>query len=274
MDRKILWATGLAVAACAACSKGSNLTVSALSGAAPAAASAPATSGDVTVKTIRIVIRKVALDRADGEEVTLPPMIVSVAGSSPIEQVYQGTVPAGDYTGLRFVVGRLAAAKSAADPGLAAMASLHASIAVDGDVAGTSPGSFEFTTPMEVAQARSGKFTIGQDQSGASNVTFKVDPSGWFVGQGGSTLDPRDPTNRGEILANIRKSIRLFPDTGERGEDADDCECHDEPPAAPASTAATSSGGDEDPGEDGHHDVACTCTPKSPAPATTTPGAG
>ncbi len=269
MTRKILWTAALAVAA--ACSGSGNLAVSARSGAVttpsgPSGATGPAASAAVTVDQIRIVIRKIDLEKAGGGEVELKPLVVKVSGSTPIHEVYDTSVDTGDYRELDFVVGTVPAEKSGGNADLAAMTALHASIAVDGSVAGTGGGTFEFTTPMEVAQKREGTFHVG---SGTSNLTFDVDPSGWFAGAGGAVLDPRDPTNRGEILANIRKSIRLFPDDARHGTDEDDCECHEDSTssgsghdvASPADHGSTDGGAGTGGGDDGHHDITCACVP-------------
>jgi len=83
------------------------------------------------------------------------------------------------------------------------MKDLHASIAVDGFF-GDSP--FRFTTSMRLQQKREGPFEVGE---GTRNITLTLDPRGWFVGNLGQVLDPRDPVNRGRIKANIRCSVRM-----------------------------------------------------------------
>ena len=104
---------------------------------------------------------------------------------------------------------------------LQALAAEHASIIVDGFVAGsgttTPPTPFSFETPMHVRQVREGTIVIGE----GTNITLDFDPTGWFVGRDGATLNPNDPTARGEILANIRASIRIIKDDDHDGVDDD-----------------------------------------------------
>lgn len=256
--KRILVVLATVAAATACTSKSSNLSFSARSGASTAAATgAPATpTPAVSVATIRIAIRELALEPAGGgDEVKIGPFGVSVSGSSPIHQVFDTSVPPGDYRELKVVIATVNAGEAGSDATLQALAKLPASIAVDGTVAGTGGGDFTFTTTMELEQERNGTFTVKSGMSGTSNVTLDVDPSGWFVGPGGTSLDPRDPVNRGQILANIRASIRAFPDDDENGEDEEECECIDEDMG---STAPSTAGATQD---DGHHDEVCTCTP-------------
>jgi hypothetical protein len=171
------------------------------------------------------------------------------------------------------------ASQTGMDATLQTLSGLNTSIAVDGAVAGTNGGSFTFTTSMEVDQKRFGPFTVSA--SGTSNVTLDVDPSGWFLAPDGSSLDPRDPTNRGQILANIRASIRAFPDDDRKGEDEDECECEDHD--MQEGDGGHGDGGHDDlvasvssadhSEDDGHHEEDCTCAPV-PQPDGGTPDGG
>jgi len=255
-----------AVAIAAACSsKSSNLSFSVRSGPSTAGAGASAVAPGIAIGTIRIAIRKLALEPAGGgAEVKVGPFGISVSGSSPIHQVFDTSVPAGDYRELKLVVDTVNASEAGSDATLLALAGLHASIAVDGTVSGDGGGPFTFTTPMEVDQERNGTFTVGSGSAATSNVTLDVDPSGWFLAPDGSSLDPRDPVNRGQILANIRASIRAFPDDDENGEDEEECECEDHDLGGSGGSGATTSTADAS-HEDGHHEEICTCTP-APSP--------
>jgi hypothetical protein len=254
-----------AVAIAAGCSsKSSNLSFSVRSGPSTAGAGGSAATPGVTVGTIRIAIRELALEPAGGgAEVKVGPFGISVSGSSPIHQVFDTSVPAGDYRELKLVVGTVNAGEAGSDATLLALAGLHASIAVDGTVAGAAGGAFTFTTSMEVDQERKGTFTVGSGGAATSNVTLDVDPSGWFLAPDGSSLDPRDPVNRGQILANIRASIRAFPDDDENGEDEEECECEDHDLGSSGGSGATASTADAS-HDDGRHEEICTCTPAPP----------
>lgn len=108
------------------------------------------------------------------------------------------------------------------DAGLAAMQALHASIVADGTVDGQ---TFELATPFRVAQCHRGAFTEG---SGTTNLTFDVSYRGWFTGEMGRRLDPRLSEDRGQILENVRCSIRLFPDARMDGHSDDGDEGQDD----------------------------------------------
>jgi len=135
--------------------------------------------------------------------------------SSTLSFVADLTVPDGTYRKVEFKVNTIPDTL-ATTSGLQAMNALHASIAVDGTVDGT---AFEFTTPMSVEQKVKGTFTV--DATHPANLTLSVDPTGWFGGTGSARLDPNDATARGEILENIRASIRLFHDDDHDGCDDD-----------------------------------------------------
>ncbi len=265
MIRKLCWLLA-ATALAAGCSKSSNLTVNALSGASHASSDGGTSSASpVTVNRIRIVIRKVSLEDDSGAKVQVGPFLVDLPGAAPIHQVFDSSVPSGTYCELRFVINTLPAEKAGGDAGLIEMAQLHASIAVDGVVGADGGSAFTFTTPMEVDQSREGTFTVS---SGSNNITLNIDPSGWFKAPDGSDLDPRDPSNRGRILANMRHSIRLFPDRDRHGEDEDECECRDDDDTGSADRDERHGadggiiGNDNrctSPDDDGQHKVRCTC---------------
>ena len=105
---------------------------------------------------------------------------------------------------------------------------------IDGTIDGQ---TFSFASRIEAEQEREGTFTVGDK---TANITFDVDPTGWFV-KNGARLDPRDPANREVIEANLRTSIDAFQDDAREGDENhdgdDDHGEHD--------------GGDDD---DGHHD--------------------
>ncbi len=146
-------------------------------------------------------------DAAD--HVKAGPVLVDLKGAEligGIHAVLDASVPAGDYSEVKFVISQVSRKLAKEHPELAAMKDLHASIVVDGTIDGT---AFEFRTPMHVQEERDGTFQVG---SGTSVLTLLVDPSGWFTGDHGQRLDPRAPRDRGEILENIRCSFRVLSD--------------------------------------------------------------
>ena len=139
----------------------------------------------------------------------------STSGTA-IHPAFDASVDKGTYAGARIVVNTLKKDSSTTDPVLTALQGLHASIVVDGTIDGQ---AFEFKTPMRVAQWKKGPIVVGD---GTTNLTLDVDTRGWFTaGDGTTRLDPRERSDRGEILENIRCSIRLIQDDDRDGEPDD-----------------------------------------------------
>ncbi len=152
-------------------------------------------------------------DEGEDGAVVRGPFLIDLTGAplaSGIHQAFDTEVPMGTYEKVCFVVNTVSSAMAGQDAGIAAMQALHASIAIDGTIDGN---AFEFTTPFRVAQCHRGPFTVG---TGTANLTFDVNYRGWFTGEAGR-LDPRQSQDQGQILENIRCSIRIFPDAHEDG---------------------------------------------------------
>jgi hypothetical protein len=176
----------------------------------------------------------------EANDVKAGPALVDLQGSDlsgGVKGVLDTSVASGDYSEAKIVVAQASEQMVTDHPELAPMKSLHASIVLDGTIDGD---AFEFATPMHVQQERCGPFTVGTDTSA---LTLTVDPSGWFVDHHGTRLDPRAHHDRGDILANLRRSLRLK--AKEDGEHDDDegaaCVC-------PASDAGLPDGGGPDAG--------------------------
>jgi hypothetical protein len=196
----------------------------------------------------------VADDEGDDEgEVVRGPFLIDLSGAplaGGIHQAFDTQVPVGIYDRVCFEVNTVSKPMASQDPGIAGMQTLHASIAIDGAI---DANTFEFTTPFAVAQCRKGSFTVG---TGTTNLTFDVNYRGWFTGRDGGRLDPRVESDRGQILQNIRCSIRIFrdddmdghPDDGE--DDSEDEGREGCPPVTgpPAPDGGTPDGGMHDGG--------------------------
>jgi len=171
-------------------------------------------------------------DDLDGFQGThFGPFAVDVKGDDldgGIHPAFDALVDAGAYAGARISV-NTPSSRFPADPVLAAMQALHASIVADGTIDGE---PFRFKTPMQVSQWKAGPIEVG---AGTRNLTLDVDPRGWFERwDGAGRLDPRESSDRGQILANIRCSIRLYLDDDHDGIPDDDGEGdHDAPPCPP-----------------------------------------
>jgi hypothetical protein len=160
-------------------------------------------------------------DEGEDGEVVRGPFLIDLSGeplAGGIHQAFDTQVPAGTYDEVCFVVNSVSMPMARPAPGLAAMQALHASIAIDGAIDGK---RFEFTTPFEVKQCRRGSFSVG---TGTTGLTFDVNYHGWFTGHAGGRLDPNASRDRGDILENIRCSIRIFADRDRDGhpDDGDD----------------------------------------------------
>ncbi len=145
-----------------------------------------------------------------------------LAGAGPAT-VWRFTapVPAGTYDEVEIVIDALPPGRTSDDPGLAGMAALRASLVVDGSVDGA---AFQLVAPLAVELEREGRIAVSG--SGAT-VALAVAPSTWFAGSGGTRLDPRSSTARGQILRNVRASFRVLKDDDHDGCDDD----HDATPA-------------------------------------------
>jgi hypothetical protein len=158
-------------------------------------------------------------DDDDGGEVVGGPFLIDLSGADIMGAIHwQADMPLdpGTYEEVEFKINTLPAAKAGTDAGLIAMADAHASIIAEGTLDGV---PFTFSTPISVTQEREGSFTIAE--GGKFDITLDVDPSGWFKSSSGGLLNPNDPTAQGEILANIRASIRLIHDEDHDGMDDD-----------------------------------------------------
>jgi hypothetical protein len=135
------------------------------------------------------------------------PFLVDLGGSelaAGIHWQFNVVVPTGTYREIELKVNTIAPGRAWDDPGLRELADLHASIAVWGKIDGE---PFLFTTPMAVDHEQEGTLVVEEETGPA--LAFHVDPAGWFTSLGGARLDPRLDTARGEILANLRASLRL-----------------------------------------------------------------
>ncbi len=245
MMRKLVWTIAtlgsVALIAAAACGGGSGkvtlLATTSGAGSLGAGGAALDLGSGIALTEVRFLLRRIVLERcgatptcpacdeckASGGEsegaceacdeceeansvVRAGPVLVDLKDADlagGIHAVLDADVPAGDYSGVKIVISQASQKMAKDHPELAPMKGLHASIAIDGTIDGA---AFEFVTPMHVQQARCGPFHVDLETSA---LTLVVDPSGWFVGRSGQRLDPRVPSDRGEILANLRASIRL-----------------------------------------------------------------
>ncbi|RKI05601.1 hypothetical protein [Corallococcus sp. AB038B] len=130
------------------------------------------------------------------------------------------TVDVGTYDEIEFDIGKVDPAT--APTALKELAEQGASLIIDGHIDGE---PFQFVSSLRVEQEREVSFEIaeGDDQ----NVTFNIDPSGWFTDKDGKRLDPRESSARSQLENNLQKSIDAFDDHDRNGgEDDDDHDRH------------------------------------------------
>ena len=197
-------------------------------------------SNGITVERVRLSVRELELKREghhdddatdddagtstddDGEfKQRTGAFVIDLTGSALEGQVVRlrdVSVEAGTYDEIEFDIGKVSVTEAGDNAALKELAQKEASIIVDGHIDGA---PFQFVTSEHVEQEREARFEVtgGDDQ----NVTINIDPSGWFTGEGGNRLDPRESSARSAIENNLHRSIDAFDDHDKNGgEDSDD----------------------------------------------------
>ncbi len=191
--------------------------------AAPAATTAAAVGAlaagsGIEVSRVRMVVDQIKLEVAgsggsSGDELVAGPYLIDLSGAAlagGLTQVFDVDAQAGTYQKLKFRIHKL----EGGDAQFPAMSGL--SIVVDGTIDGA---QFSFQSDLDEEQERGGQFQIS---SGAGdNVTLSIDPSAWFLDEGGARIDPRDTATsrslRSLIERNIKSSIDAFDDRDRNG---------------------------------------------------------
>jgi hypothetical protein len=169
------------------------------------------TSGLAMVRSLRFVADPtVAVDTiitASDEQRDLTDASVRFQGpyvllvTSGAQELGTVSVPAGDYGQLRFVL-----QKARSTDNLGGHTELTgSSVRVSGTIWREGRGTdFTFTTDYTSEIAVNGAFSIAASTGGDLAITF--DASRWFR-YGRGWLDPMDPTNRLEIIRNLRRNV-------------------------------------------------------------------
>lgn len=196
-----------------------------------------ALSNGITVERVRLSVRELELkreghhdDRSDddsdagsdddkaGHKQRTGSFLIDLSGTAlegQLVRLQDIEVDVGTYDEIEFDIGKVDPAT--APTALKELADLGASLIIDGHIDGE---PFQFVSSLRVEQERKVSFEIvaGDDQ----NVTFNIDPSGWFTGKDGKRLDPRDSSARSQLENNIQKSIDAFDDHDRNGGEDDD----------------------------------------------------
>ena len=206
-------------------------------------APATATTSDITLTKVQLVLSHIQLSRIDSacvrpdttddandevelrddcHEIKLAPMLVDLPITPDAKVELSAPVPPGKYRNLHARITALTAdsrQRGAAD-----------FIAANPDFAGTSvriEGTYKGEPFTFVSNLRSEIYIPFRppldltDTTKAPAVTVAVDPSGWFKTQNGTTIDPTtvglDQPNNAYIANNIRRSFRVFRDDNHDG---------------------------------------------------------
>jgi hypothetical protein len=200
---------------------GPNLSVSVRAGS-PAAATAVAPKAlvagtGIVLTRVRVVVRKVELEKAgtsEMDEVASGPYLFDLSGASldgSVAKVLDVSFVPGSYSEIRFELHKPDSAETGLNANLKDMIDGQASIIADGTIDGA---AFTFTTAVNAEQ----RFEGSIDLEDGSNLTLNIDASTWFT-SGGSRLDPRNETNRSQIENNIQNSFRAFKDDDHDGDE-------------------------------------------------------
>ena len=156
-------------------------------------------------------------DTAD--EPVLGPLLADVTAATlvgGIEQVFNGQVPEGTFSELKFAVGPVAAAPSGSDAKFAEMVAKNASLIIDYTITDSNGTS----SPLQFVSSLTAQFQVEGDivvsATKANNITLTLDPTKWFV-SGTNFLDPRGDANKAAIEDNIKASIQAFEDDDKSG---------------------------------------------------------
>ena len=220
--KKLLMLAALAAAACTRAND--SLTLSARVGAAngqalPTANGAAQVANGIDVSRVRVVIRRLRLEREDDKtetKVSEGPLLLDVSDTTDLGgklvKLVTENVPAGTYDKLKVDIHTL---QSAPSTDFQPLVDQSASVLIEGTV-DTTP--FTFASALEAELEYEARFQLS---GSTSNITLNIDASKWFTAADGSRLSPLDPDPkaRDAILANIRSSFSAFEDDNEDGEE-------------------------------------------------------
>jgi hypothetical protein len=203
-------------------------------------------AGDLVLKKVQLVFRKIELDRSgaadcvggvedsnddqasagdddhenmdeDCEEVVSDPLLVDVPVDDALHPVINIPLSAGTFSQLE---AQLAPARdeatgfNTANPNLAGK-----SVRVEGTFKGA---PFVFTTPVRAKLEMEFDPALVIDET-TKNATVAIDVRNWFLTSSGAAIDPTAATPGSlalrQIENNIRRSFHAFEDDEERGED-------------------------------------------------------
>ena len=198
---------------------GSSLSFSARAGAvapAGAASSALVAATGITLTRVRLVIRKVELQKAgtpEIDEIATGPYLLDLSGpaldSGAVGKVLDASFTPGMYSEIEMQMHKPDSTETGVNADLKDMIAANASMIVDGTY---NNAPFRFTTAVDAQQRFAGTIAL----KNGSNLTFNMDPSGWFLSNG-AVLDPTASANQSTIENNIKASFKAFKDDSHQG---------------------------------------------------------
>ena len=215
MRTAIVVALAVLIAGCG----GQNLSLSVRAGP-PATStlsrSALTVGNGIVLNRVRVVIRKVELEKADTlemDEIASGPYLLDLSGTSldsgVVAKVLETSFAPGTYSEIKLEIHKPENGEVGVNGDLTAMIAANASIIADGTIDGA---DFTFTTAVSAEQQFEGNLVL----NAGSNLTLNVDPSNWFTSSG-ARLDPRTESNRSQIEGNIQSSFKAFKDDDHDG---------------------------------------------------------
>ena len=215
MRTAIAVALAMLVAGCG----GQNLSLSVRAGppaTSTLARSALTVGNGIVLNHVRVVIRKVELEKAgtlEMDEVASGPYLLDLSGASldsgGVAKVLETSFTPGTYSEIKLEIHKPENGEVGVNADLTPMIAANASIIADGTIDGA---DFTFTTAVSAEQQFEGNLVL----NAGSNLTLNVDPSTWFTSSG-ARLDPRTESNRSQIENNIQSSFKAYKDDDEDG---------------------------------------------------------
>ena len=178
--------------------------------------SALAVGNGLVLNRVRVVIRKVELEKAgtlEMDEIASGPYLLDLSGTSldsgGVAKVLETSFTPGTYSEIKLEIHKPEPGEIGVNGDLTAMIAANASIIADGTIDGA---DFTFTTAVSAEQKFEGNLVL----NAGSNLTLNVDPSTWFTSSAGR-LDPTVAANRSQIENNIQSSFKAFKDDDHDG---------------------------------------------------------
>lgn len=180
------------------------------------------TVDSVTITQAQIVIDRIEFENSNEDSMDFEldmPFVQDLVGDS-MYVIAVVDLPIGIYEEMEIEIDELKAEDGAVymqNPNLQDL-----SIYVTGYVNGDTTQKFIFVSDLSEEQEKEFDPPLVIDAASPdTNVVLTIDTSMWFVDDGGNFIDPRLPGNQRVIEKNIKKSIEMYEDENDDGEDDD-----------------------------------------------------